>query len=192
MPTDYVQIDMACDDDDVGNIRAFNAFDNLLAISNIVSCDGRTANASGVAVISRAAPDIAYITAGGDDEPLLLDSLQFHLFTPTCDVELSQETYIQGETITADILRLTNTSLDQVPVEVSLWLTAGAIEPVKLKPLRRKIGSLDPDSNQDFGPVRLAKVSANTPIGPGEIVCRLIDPRNGGAYDVDVAPFDVL
>jgi hypothetical protein len=192
VPTDYVQIDMACDDDDSGNIRAFDAFDNLLAISNIVSCDGRTANASGAAVITRGAPDIAYITAGGDAEPLLLDNLQFHLFTPTCDVELSQETYTQGETITADVIRLTNTSLDEIPVEVSLWLTAAAIEPVKVNALRRKIDSLDPDFDQDFGPVKLTKVSADTPIGPGEIVCRLIDPRNGGVYDVDVAPFDIL
>ncbi len=121
----------------------------------------------------------------------MLDNLQFNLFTPTCNVELSQDIYFEGETITAEVFRLVNTSPDQVPVEVKSLLTAAGMEPVKVSPFRKNIKSLKAGSDKDFGPVRLAKVDAETPVGPGEIVCRLIDPRNGGVYDVDVAPFEI-
>jgi hypothetical protein len=65
VPTNFVRIDMACGDDDLGEMRAFDASDNLLATSNRVTCDRRRANANGTAVISRSMADIAYITAAG-------------------------------------------------------------------------------------------------------------------------------
>jgi hypothetical protein len=61
VPTDFLRIDMACDDDDLGEMRAFDAADNLLATSNRVTCDGRTANARGTAVISRSTADVSYM-----------------------------------------------------------------------------------------------------------------------------------
>ena len=192
VPTNFVRIDMACDDDDFGEIRAFDVSDNLLAASNRVTCDGRTANANGTAVVSRSTADIAYITAGGvEDEGLLLDNLQFNLFTPICDVELSQEIYLEGETITADVFRLANTSSGQVPVAVKAWVVAAGMAPLEVMSLRRNINRLEPGSDQDLGPVRLVKVKSDMPIGPGQIICRLIDPRNGGVYDVEVAPFEI-
>ena len=126
----------------------------------------------------------------------MLDNLHFNLFTPTCDVEVSQDVYTEGETITANVFRLVNASANRVPVEVNLWLTPAASEPStlrkRLKKIIKRLGdSLDPGFDKDFGPVRLAKVKEDMPIGPTEIVCRLIDPRNGGVYDVDLAPFEI-
>ena len=137
-------------------------------------------------------PDIAYATAGGiGGEALLLDNLRFRLFTPTCDVELNQDIYFKGETITADVFRLANAGSAEISIEVRAWLTTAAMEPVKVSPLRKKIKSLPSGFDKDFGPLRLAKVEADMPVGPGEIICRLIDPKNGGVYDVDVAPFEI-
>jgi hypothetical protein len=192
VPTDFVRIDMACDDDDFGEMRAFDASDNLLAFSNRVTCDGRTADANGTAVINRSMADIAYITAGGiGSEGLFLDNLQFNLSTPTCDVELSQEIYLERQTITADVFRLANTSSSQVPVEVNAWIVTAGLEPLKVTTLQpRRMYRLEPESVEDIGPKRLARVR-DLPSGPGQIICRLIDPRNGGVYDVEVAPFEI-
>ncbi|MCC2665915.1 MAG: hypothetical protein K0S35_3837, partial [Geminicoccaceae bacterium] len=137
VPTNFVRIDMACDDDDLGEVRAFDGSENLLATSNRVTCDGRRANANGTAVISRSMADIAYITAGGiGSEGLFLDNLQFNLFTPTCDLELSQEIYFERQTITADVFRLANTSSSQVPVEVNAWIVTAGLEPLKVTTLQ--------------------------------------------------------
>ena len=122
---------------------------------------------------------------------MLLDNLKFNLLTPTCDVELSQEVYFDKETITADVFRLVNTSSRQVPVDVKAWIVAAGMAPLEVTALRRNIGQLEPGSAQDFGPVKLAKVGANMPIGPAQVVCRLIDPKNGGVYDVEVAAFEI-
>ena len=192
VPTDYVQIDIACDDNNFGEILAFDASDNLLATSNRVTCDGRTANANGTAVISRSTADIAYVIAGGvGAEALLLDNLQFNLFTPTCDMKLSEEIYFEGETITAVVFRLANTSSSQVPVEVKAWIVTAGMAPVEVTTLRRNINRLEPGTDEDFGPVKLAKVESDMLTGPGQIICRLIDPRNGGVYDVEVTPFEM-
>jgi hypothetical protein len=165
--------------------------DNLLATSNTVTCDGRTANANGTATISRSTADIAYIKAGGiGGESLLLDNLQFNLFTPTCDVQLSKAIYFSGDTIRADVFRLANASSTQVPIEIRVWLVTAGMEPLEVRGPRGNIRNLKPESDEDFGPVRLAKVRSDTPIGPGEIICRLINPRNGGVYDVEVVPFE--
>jgi hypothetical protein len=39
--------------------------------------------------------------------------------------------------------------------------------------------------------VKLARVKSDMPVGPGQVICKLIDPRNGGVYDVEVAPFEI-
>ena len=195
VPTDFVQIDLICDDDDIGDLRAIDIGASVLESIAPGQCDGRPEKGKPLQFtvdITRNVPDIAYVTAGGiGGEALLLDNFQFRLFTPSCDLELSEDIYVEGDIITASVFRLANTSSDQVPVEVRAWLTSAAMEPVKVSPLRKKIKSLKADFDKDFGPVKLAKVGADLPVGPGEIICRLIDPKNGGAYDVDVAPFEI-
>ena len=190
-PTDYVQIDMACEDDDRGEIRAFNDQGVQVATSNTVICDGRTANASGTTVISRGAADIAYVIAGGINEPLFLDNLQFNLLTPICDVELSPGPFFGNDWITADAFVLTNTSSVPITVEVKTWFTALGIEPISVEPLRRSgTVTLSPNSTEDFGPLRLGLKAQDLPVGPAEFVCRLVDPTQGYAYDVDVTGFE--
>ena len=77
--TDYVQIDMIFDDDDVGILRAFDASGILLG-SVKVSGDGRGPVPFVTGIISRISPDIAFITVGGfGSEGDVLDNLQFDL-----------------------------------------------------------------------------------------------------------------
>ena len=81
LPTDYVQIDIIFDDDDIGILRAFDATDVLL---DSVLVSGAGDQRGGLppyvtAVISRGTSDIAYITVGGwDSEGGILDNLQFN------------------------------------------------------------------------------------------------------------------
>jgi PEP-CTERM motif len=80
--TDYVQIDMIFDDDDVGILRAFDAGGSLLDFLIVSGAgdqrDGLPPYVTGV--ISRPIPDIAYITVGGlGREGDLLDNMRFNL-----------------------------------------------------------------------------------------------------------------
>jgi hypothetical protein len=131
---------MACDDDDIGEILAFDTSNDLVAISKMITCDGRTATPTGTAVIRRDTADIAYVLAGGaEEEGLLLDNLQFNLLTPTCRVELSKEIYSERETITATVFKLANTSSSQVPILVKAWIVTAGTTPFEVRTLRKNV-----------------------------------------------------
>ena len=82
LPTDFVQIDLIFDDDDVGILRAYD-INGILLGSSVGAGDGRGSVPFVTAMIARAVADIAYITAGGvGGEALLLDNLHFNLYAP--------------------------------------------------------------------------------------------------------------
>lgn len=84
-PTNFVQIDVAFGDDDIGILQAFS-YSGILLDEVIGSGDGRAADPSDrffQPSILRAQNDIAYILAGGKDaEALFLDNLQFNRVVP--------------------------------------------------------------------------------------------------------------
>jgi hypothetical protein len=187
-----VRIDLICDDDDDGELRAFDASDNLLDTSAI-TCDGRTSNASGTAVINRDAKDIAYVMAGGNGgEALLLDNLQYNNFSPTCDVQLRKSSYSVGETVRAKIFRLSNLSLEPVSIRVLTWFSAPGEAFHRVWPLRKgSTITLKPGAELDLGPLRLRKVPVKFPLGPVDVICRLVDKVTGGHYDTNVSQFEI-
>jgi len=79
-PTNFVQIDIAFGDDDIGILQAFS-YSGILLGEVVGSGDGRAADRSNrffQPSISRTQRDIAYIIAGGKDaEASFLDNLQF-------------------------------------------------------------------------------------------------------------------
>jgi hypothetical protein len=190
--TDHVQIDLICDDDDVGELRAFDAFDNLLEAVE-VECDGRTDNALGTAVVKRDNADIAYITAGGNGgEGMTLDSFQFNNLSPVCEIELQKDAYAPGEVVRAEAIRISNPSSTPVAITVIAWLAAPG---VPLKPIWsiRKRGklTLEPGEEQDLGSLNLRKVPGRSSAGTADVICRLVDKITGGHYDTSVSQFEV-
>ena len=76
--TNYVQIDLIYDDDDIGGLWAYDSLGNLLE-SITASGDGRGPVPFTKVSISRQSNDIAYILAGGvNAEALFLDNMQFN------------------------------------------------------------------------------------------------------------------
>jgi len=85
-PTNFVSIDFAFDDDDVGSLKAFDANGALLE-EVTGSGDGRGANPTFTGSIARDAADISYITAGGvAKEALYLDNLHYNVQAETDSV----------------------------------------------------------------------------------------------------------
>ena len=74
--TDFVEIDMIFDDDDVGRMRAFDTFGNLL--ETVITPDLRDTFLT--VSITRSSADIAYILVGGlNAEAMFLDNLQYNV-----------------------------------------------------------------------------------------------------------------
>jgi hypothetical protein len=102
-------------------------------------------------------------------------------------VELNPGPFFGNDWITADNFILTNTSSNPVTVEVKTWFTGPGIEPISVEPLKRSSTvTLSPNSAEDFGPLRLGVKAQDLPLGAAEFVCRLVDPTQGYAFDVDV------
>ena len=76
--TNYVQIDLIYDDDDIGGLWAYDSVGNLIE-SVTASGDGRGSVPFTTVSISRQTNDIAYILAGGvNAEALFLDNMQYN------------------------------------------------------------------------------------------------------------------
>ncbi len=107
----------------------------------------------------------------------------------SCNLTMSQPSYSDREPVVAMEIRLTNSGLEPVPVEVKIWrvfpdLTTDAIDLLN-------ITELLPESVQDFGPQRLFRVTEETPRGNHEINCRLLDPVTGETLSSDINPFEI-
>ena len=80
---DFLTIDLLCDDDDIGFVKAFDVFNTLLG-SQFGDCRGDNLTPSrpkfARVTITRPTADIAYALAGGiTGEGLFLDNLQVNL-----------------------------------------------------------------------------------------------------------------
>ena len=109
-----------------------------------------------------------------------------------CDVELSQASYVDGETVTADSLRLANPGSDSVAIELKGWFEQPDADPIN-RLNRGAHGSLvlPPGFDLDVGPVPLLQVRARLPRGGWEFNCRLIDPVTGAELSLDLNLFEL-
>lgn len=105
---------------------------------------------------------------------------------PSCDFQLSQQTYRNGDAVVANVARLVNPSSGPVKIELKTWFTGsnGSSTP------HINVGSdglidLPAGHNQDYGPIPLFTVTAATPRGQHEFGCRLIDPVTGRQITID-------
>jgi len=99
--------------------------------------------------------------------------------TPVCDIQMSQEFYIDGDTVTASVVRLANPTAAPVATEIKIWLGIPGISPVSVV----NQGSdgnivLNPAVDIDLGPAPLFPTTGLPP-GRYEFSCRFLDPVTG-------------
>jgi hypothetical protein len=105
-----------------------------------------------------------------------------------CDIQMSQASYVDGETVTANVLRLGNHRPMAVRTEIKIWLgvpTSGAV------PIANLVATLPAGFDQNFGPTPLFPVVPALPRGMYEFSCRFLDPITGGLMVVDLNPFQI-
>ena len=112
--------------------------------------------------------------------------------TPRCDVQLNQSSFIDGDTVTADVFRLANLSAELTPVEWKVWIGIPGLPPISLV----NAGAngdlvLQPGTDFDFGALPLLPVSMVLPRGNYEIGCRILDPITGAPIWEDLNDFEV-
>lgn len=133
-------------------------------------------------------------TSGCTDCIATLDALRRSTLAapPECDIRLSQPLYVDGETLTADVLRLAKPSGDPVAIELKIWLELSGIPPVSLVNLGAD-GSfvLAPGNDIELGPLPLLPVNASLPRGDYEFSCRMLEPVTGELLWEDRNPFEV-
>ena len=146
------------------------------------------------AVISFAV-DFEQHCEGGD--PALFGSIRFNSDVPLppipkCDIELDQATYTAGDTVTAASRRLTNPGADDTAVEIKTWFDRPELPPVSILSAGADGSVVLPAGfDQDFGPMALAPVTVDTPLGPHVLNCRLLDPVTGETLSVDINRFEI-
>jgi len=118
--------------------------------------------------------------------------------TPPCDIQLSKETYIDGETVTADVLRVTNLTGESLAVEWKLWLAGpGGWSPHGVAN-QGADGSLvlpngtDVDLRPGGVPWPFLPVTAALARGEYEFSCRFLNPITGRLLVEDRNFFDIL
>lgn len=109
-----------------------------------------------------------------------------------CDIEMSQATYVDGETMTANVFRYANLTSSPVALEWKVWLGVPGLAPVPVLNLGAD-GSfvLPAGTDADLGPVPLLPVNAGLPRGQYEFSCRLLNPVTGRLLREDRNFFDV-
>ncbi len=112
--------------------------------------------------------------------------------TPTCDIQLSQVTYSDGDTVNADVFRIANLTSAPIAVEWKVWLGLPGAPPLSVFNLGAD-GSfvLPADFDVNLGPVPLVPVTADLPSGDYEFSCRLLDPVTGKLLVEDLNSFNI-
>jgi len=110
----------------------------------------------------------------------------------TCDIQLSQTSYVNSEMVTAQVLWIANPEATPVPIEIGLWLEAPGFAPFSFA----NVGGdgtviLPPGLGQNFGPLPLFEVTPALPRGAYAFGCRMVDPVTGALLGEDVQPFNI-
>jgi hypothetical protein len=109
-----------------------------------------------------------------------------------CDIQMSQDVYINGDTVTAQIGRLANPGLNPAPVIVMLWFELPGSPPVPYLTMGAN-GSfvLTPGFDQNFGPLPLMTVEAAFARGEYAFNCRLLHAVTGAPLAEDFNLFQL-
>ena len=113
-------------------------------------------------------------------------------FPVFCDIQMSQETYAEGDIVTAQVFRLGNTGQEPLTIEWKVWLTIPGASPSPIVNIGAD-GSISfpPASDEDFGPAQLFPVTSEAPRGRYALGCRLFDPVTGETFTADVNLFEI-
>ncbi|MBI3328241.1 MAG: hypothetical protein HYZ81_16250, partial [Nitrospinae bacterium] len=110
----------------------------------------------------------------------------------SCAIQMSQAIYVNGDTVTASVLRLTALDAAPVPVELKLWFDVPGMAPLSFV----NVGAqgdiqLPAGFDQNFGPLPLAPVTPELPPGSYAFNCRIFDPVTGQLLSEDLNPFAI-
>lgn len=109
-----------------------------------------------------------------------------------CDIQMSQQTYIDGETARADSILFTNMTGAAVSVEWKIWLIVPGISPIGVVNIGADGSRVFQDGTSlELGPLDLFTIMPNLPRGSYEFSCRLLDPTTGRLLLEDRNFFDV-
>lgn len=107
-----------------------------------------------------------------------------------CAIQLNRSSYVNGDVLIAQSLRVTNTTGVTQAVEVKISFLVPGAGPAPFANLGAD-GSLSFPSgfSQDFGPLVIATVTPGFPRGAYEMTCRMRDPVTGELLAEDRNPF---
>jgi hypothetical protein len=111
---------------------------------------------------------------------------------PTCDIQLNQVTYVDGDTVTADVFRIANLTSAPIAAEWKVWLGVPGIPPISIVNLGSD-GSfvLQKGQDVDFGALLEIPVTAALPRGNYELSCRMLGPVTGSLLSEDINNFEI-
>ncbi len=110
---------------------------------------------------------------------------------PVADIQLEQQAYRQGETLSASAFWISNSSTQSRNVEVKTWMTLPGLLPISLNMSVDDTLNLPAGFNQNYGAAQLLKISSDAPAGTGEVDARLLDPTTGDVLSEDLNPFSI-
>jgi hypothetical protein len=125
-------------------------------------------------------------TAGGVTSLYVVDDTPLG---PGCDLQLSQSSYVNGDTLNVSVFRLLNNDPAATNVELKFWLGADAFAPIGLANVPTL--PLAAGFNQNLGPFALFPITAGLPRGNYELGCRVLNPVTGKTRGESIAPFTV-
>ena len=108
---------------------------------------------------------------------------------PFCDVEVSKDTYVDGDVVTATVLRLVNLSNQAVTVSLKSRVIPPSGPPIRVA--NNPALPLPPGSDRNVGPRGLFTVDANSPRGAYSLNCQFFDPVTQELLAQDSVPFVV-
>jgi hypothetical protein len=125
-------------------------------------------------------------TAGGTTRLYVVDDAPAG---PGCRLEVNSATYVNGDTVSLSVFRLTNASPVATNVEFKWWLGSDAFAPIALANVPSF--PLAANYDQNFGPFALLPVTAALPRGTYEVGCRLLHPVTGKTLSESIATFAI-
>jgi hypothetical protein len=116
-------------------------------------------------------------------------------FTPArsgCDIQMSKASYINGNQVVAEVLRVSNFDIVPDAVELALWVQGPSIRPVSFANLGADGGlTLPAGFDQDVGPLSIFTVQAAIPRGTYMFNCRIVDPVTKQTIIEDLNAFQI-
>lgn len=111
---------------------------------------------------------------------------------PFCDIRMSQSSYLDGETVTASILRVANPDSEPVPIEFKVWIGIPDGQVFSMINVGADGSIILPSGfDQDLGPLPLFQVDTGLPRGTYEFSCRMLHPVTGKTFTVDQNYFEI-